>query len=228
MPRASRPFHITHCALRGSSPAARRQEFRLRLWNQSTESFRNMTGEPCNITLIGFMGSGKSTVGRALAGRRDWRFVDTDEVISRTAGRDIPTLFAEEGEAKFRDRETQIVLGVCAGQRQVIATGGGAILRPENVAALRGAGVVIWLTARPDVVVARTRHRAQERPLLAAGMADPLAHVLQMLGERGPLYQAAAHLIVDTSDRSLQAIVREIERKTTPGKDARCSSGTTT
>lgn len=185
------------------------------------------SSEPRNITLIGFMGSGKSTVGRALAGRRGWRFVDTDEVILKTAGRDIPTLFAQEGEARFRERETQVVLGVSAGERQVIATGGGAVLRPENVAALRGAGLVVWLTARPDIVVARTRHRAQERPLLMGGLDDPLAHVLRMLGERSPLYQAASHLVVDTSDRSPQAVVLEIERKTTRGKEARWYSGTT-
>ena len=182
-----------------------------------------MMSGPRNIVLIGFMGSGKSTVGRALAGRRGWRFVDTDELILRTAGKDIPTLFAEEGEARFRDRETQVLLGVVAGERQVIATGGGAVLRPENAAALRGAGLVVWLTARPDVIVARTGHRAQERPLLASGADDPLAHILRMLGERGPLYQAAAHLIVDTSDRSLQSIVSEIERKSTRGEKPRCS-----
>lgn len=210
------------------TPRASRQEFGSGVWNNGSGNFREMTSEPRNIVLIGFMGSGKSTVGRALAGRRGWRFVDTDEIIARTAGRDIPTLFAEEGEARFRDREIQVVLGVSAGERQVIATGGGAILRPENVAALREAGLVVWLTARPDVVVARTRHRAQDRPLLAGGMADPLAHVLQMLGERGPLYQAAAHLIVDTSDRSPQTIVREIERKTAAqGREAGCSGKTT-
>lgn len=172
-----------------------------------------MEDGPPNIILIGFMGSGKSTVGRRLAERRGWRFVDTDDLIVRMTGQTIPALFAGGGETAFRDRETQAVLGVSAGERQVIATGGGAVLRAENVAALRGAGLVVWLTARPDVVVARTQRRAAERPLLAAGEDDLLAHVLRMLGERGPLYQAAAHLIVDTSDRPIHAIVAEIERK---------------
>ena len=168
---------------------------------------------PQNIVLIGFMGSGKTTVGRALARRRGWRFVDTDERIRRAAGRDVPALFAEEGEAAFREREAEIVREVAAGQRQVIATGGGAVLRPENVSALRESGLVVWLTARPEVVVARTQHRAADRPLLAGGGGDLLAHVLRMLGERGPLYQAAAHVIVDTSDRVPSAIAAEIERR---------------
>jgi shikimate kinase len=174
-----------------------------------------------NITLIGFMGGGKSTVGRLLAQKRGWQFVDTDEVIVEAAGRDIPSLFAEQGEAGFRGRETEAVLQVSRGERQVIATGGGAILRPENVAALRAAGLVVWLTARPDILVARTRRRAAERPLLAEGREDLLTHVLRMLGERGPLYQAAAHLVVDTSDRSPQVVAAEIERKAVRWEDAR-------
>lgn len=172
-----------------------------------------MMPAPRNISLIGFMGTGKSTVGRLLARKIGWRFVDTDEIITRVAGRPIPSIFAEEGEAAFRERETQAVLGAAAGERQVIATGGGAVLRPENTAALRQAGLVVWLTTRPDVVVARTGRRAAARPLLASAQDDPLAHVLKMLGERGPLYQAAAHLVVDTSDRPPQTVAAEIERK---------------
>ncbi len=173
-----------------------------------------------NLALIGFMGSGKSTVGRLLAQKRGWRFVDTDEEIVRAAGRDIPSLFAQEGEAAFREREAEAVRRIAAGERQVIATGGGAVLREENAAALRGAGLVVWLTARPDVVVARTARRAAERPLLAWGGQDLLAHVLRMLGERGPLYQAAAHLVVDTSDRTPQAVAGEIQRKAARWQDA--------
>lgn len=169
---------------------------------------------PRNVVLVGFMGSGKSTIGRGLARRRGWRFVDTDDLVRRAAGgRDIPGLFRDEGESTFRDRETRAIHEATGGKEQVIATGGGAVLRPENVALLREAGVVIWLTARPDVVVARTAWRAQDRPLLAQAGDDLFAHVLRMLGERGPCYQAAAHLIVDTSDRLPQAIVDEVHRK---------------
>ena len=172
---------------------------------------------PRNIVLIGFMGAGKSTVGRALAARKRWRFVDTDAVVERTSGEGIPALFAALGEDGFRDREAQALLAVASGNRQVIATGGGIVLRPGNAAVLRDAGFVVWLTARPEVVVARTRHRAAQRPLLsgAAATGDEalLAHVLAMLGERGPQYRAVADCVVDTSDRAPQAIAAEIERK---------------
>lgn len=166
---------------------------------------------PPNIVLIGFMGTGKSTIGRALARRLDWRFVDTDLVIEKVAGIDIPTLFLEEGESAFRDREATAILGISAGERQVIATGGGAVLREENVAALRGNGVVVLLTARPEVILERVGRRPEQRPLLA-GETSPLARILNLLGERGPTYQKAAHVIVDTSERSPRAVVEEVVR----------------
>jgi len=169
---------------------------------------------PRNIALIGFMGSGKSTVGRSLARRLGWRFVDTDAVIERAAGRSIPDVFRQEGEAAFREREADAVASVGAGEGQVIAAGGGAVLRRENADALRNAGLVVWLTARADVVVARTERRVSDRPLLAAKTGnDLLTHILTLLGERGPAYQSAAHLVVDTSDRAPDAIATEIVRK---------------
>jgi shikimate kinase len=170
---------------------------------------------PANIALIGFMGSGKSTVGRALARRLGWRYVDTDARLVEVAGRDIPALFAEEGEAAFREREARVILGLSAGAGQVIATGGGAVLRDDNVAALRSCGALVYLTARPDVIVARTERRAGERPLLAnrGDGVDLLTHVLTLLGERSPRYHAAAHLIVDTSDRTPDQIAAEVARR---------------
>lgn len=166
-----------------------------------------------NIALVGFMGSGKTTVGRILADRLGWTFVDTDAEIERIAGSEIPVLFQTEGETAFRDRESSVVRAVCAGEGQVISTGGGVVLRPENVAVLRDAAHVVWLTARPDVIVARVGGRAQTRPVLARGANDLLTHVLTLLGERGPCYQSAAHRIVDTSDRSPSSVVGEIIRK---------------
>jgi shikimate kinase len=167
-----------------------------------------------NIALIGFMGSGKTTVGRAVADRLGWDFADTDVSIERAAGVSIPVLFEREGEAAFREREALAVAAACEGQRRVIATGGGAVLRETNASLLRKTCFVVWLTARAEVVAARTAREAHERPILAAaGETDLLTHILRLLGERSPRYQAAAHLIVDTSDRTPDAIAAEIVRK---------------
>jgi shikimate kinase len=166
-----------------------------------------------NIALIGFMGSGKTTTGKLLAERLGWRFTDTDTLIENAAGRSIPDIFANEGEVAFRNRETAAIQEACRGFCQVIATGGGAILRPDNIVELHGSSLIIWLTARPEVVVARTEKAAQSRPLLVRRDDDLFSHILKMLGERGPLYQSAAHLIIDTSDRSPDAVAVEIQRK---------------
>jgi len=172
-----------------------------------------MRPKPRNIALIGFMGSGKTTAGAALAARLGWELVDTDALVEAESGRGIPDLFAAEGETAFREREERAVAAACSRAGRVIATGGGAVTRPANVAALRESSLVVWLTARPDVVVARTAERAADRPLLAAGGDDLYAHVLRMLGERGPLYRAAADVVVDSSDRAPAAVAAEIARR---------------
>jgi shikimate kinase len=146
----------------------------------------SLAAPPRNVVLVGFMGSGKSTIGRGLARRLGWRFVDTDDVVRRAAGgRNIPDLFRDEGEATFRDRESDAICEVAENKNQVIATGGGAVLRPENTDRLRAAGTVVWLTARPDVVVARTARRANDRPLLAGAGDDLLTHILKCWASAG-------------------------------------------
>lgn len=171
---------------------------------------------PRHVALVGFMGCGKSTVGPLLAARLGARFVDTDALIVADAGgRSIPELFAAEGEAAFRAREARAVAAACASaEPAVIATGGGVVLADENIQCLRAACHVVWLAARPEVVVARTA-MDQNRPLLAGAQTEPerLTRVLTLLGERGPRYQGAQHQIVDTSDRDPEAIAREIERR---------------
>jgi len=177
---------------------------------------------PPRIALIGFMGSGKTTTGRALAERLGYQFVDTDDLILQaTSARNIPELFTTEGEARFRDCETTAVRDACATEHAVIATGGGVPLRSENIDVLRDSTFVVWLTVRPEVVVGRTQEDAASRPLLAAAAVataagDPgalHAHVLSLIAERGPRYQAGAHCIVDASDRSPQQIAADIQRK---------------
>lgn len=172
---------------------------------------------PRNLVLVGFMGSGKTTVGRALAALLGWTFVDTDwEIVRAADGVGIPELFARYGETAFRERETSAVQAVCVGGKQVIATGGGVLLRPENAPLLQSAGLVVWLTARPEVVVSRVEAGRKSRPILAAGTNEEvplLTHVLTLLGQRGPGYQAVADLVVDSSDQKPDALARHIARK---------------
>ncbi|MFM7323171.1 MAG: shikimate kinase [Armatimonadota bacterium] len=157
------------------------------------------------------MGCGKSTLGRLLAERLGWRFVDTDRVVEAAAGMTIAEIFTESGEAAFRDKETEAVLGACTGLGQVIATGGGAVMRDANARAMRAAGMVVWLTARAEVIAARTSRRQGRRPLLD-GDEDPLIRIHLMLAERGPIYRSVCDRIVDTSDRPPRQMVAELER----------------
>jgi shikimate kinase len=165
-----------------------------------------------NIVLIGFMGCGKTTIGRQLASRLEFGFTDTDALIEARIGVSIPEFFASHGEAAFRDIEHEVVSKVSKLANQIIATGGGAILRDESRAVLSAGNAVVWLTARPDVVVARTERRRGARPLLSTD-ENPLERVLRILAIRGPLYQSIADVIVDTSDRPVHRAVGDIVRK---------------
>ena len=158
-----------------------------------------------NIVLIGFMGCGKTTIGRQLASRLEFGFTDTDALIEARIGVTIAEYFTKHGEDAFRDIESEVINRVSNLANQVIATGGGAIH-------LRSGNAVIWLTARPDVVVARTERRRGVRPLLSND-EDPIERVLRILAIRGPLYQSIADVIVDTSDRPVHRAVGDIVRK---------------
>lgn len=165
-----------------------------------------------NIVLIGFMGCGKTTIGRQLAARLDFGFTDTDALIEARLGESIPEYFTRCGESAFREIEHEVVSNVASLANQVIATGGGAVLRDDNRSHLSADNAVVWLTARPDVVVARTERRRGARPLLTTD-EDPLERVLRILAVRGPLYQSIADVIVDTSDRPVHRAVGDIVRK---------------
>ena len=165
-----------------------------------------------NIVLIGFMGCGKTTIGRQLASRLEFGFTDTDALVEARVGMSIPDYFSTHGEAAFRDIEHEVVAKVSKLANQVIATGGGAVLRDDNRELLSNGNIVVWLTARPDVVVARTERRRGARPLLTTD-EDPLERVLRILAIRGPLYQSVADAIVDTSDRPVHRAVGDIIRK---------------
>lgn len=155
-----------------------------------------------NIVLIGFMGSGKSAVGRALAGRLRWRHRDTDTEIECEAGCTIADLFLAEGEAAFRQRETATLVRLLSEitcEQTILSTGGGTPLHPENAALLKRMGTVIWLQASPEAILARVGPNLVSRPLLAAYHDNPQARIERLLTARAPLYAAAADLVVNTS-----------------------------
>ena len=161
------------------------------------------------IVLTGFMGTGKSEVGRRLAKRLGRAFVDTDELVEVRAGKSVATIFADDGETRFRALERQAVADAAGREGAVIALGGGAVLDRANVDTVRANGVLVCLTARPDVILKRLGD-VRQRPLLAGG--DPRANVARLLDERRDAY-ATADITIDSSDRSADEVVEEIRKQ---------------
>lgn len=159
---------------------------------------KSSTNPPENIVLIGFMGSGKTTVGRELQQRLGYPLVDMDQVIEQRAGKPITAIFAEDGEAVFRDMETELLgeLNDADAPRRIISTGGGVVTREENRRLLRNLGYVVWLLASPQVILERTG-KNRNRPLLQA--EDPADVIRRLMETRLPLYQETAHLKLDTA-----------------------------
>ncbi len=155
------------------------------------------------LVLVGMMGTGKSTVGRLVARRLGWRFVDLDEELCRRSGMSVAALFAARGERGFRTLESQCLLEVLERDdaSAVVSVGGGAVLDPRNRARLARAGAVAWLRARPQTLAARVGGGAG-RPLLAATAEQGTTElVLEELSEaRAPLYAAVADTVLDTDD----------------------------
>ncbi len=167
-----------------------------------------------SIVLIGFRGCGKSTVGRELAELVGRGHVDTDELIVERAGKSIAALFEEEGEARFRQREREIIALVTADRPAVISVGGGAVLDTRNTDLLCAAGKLVWLTAPVEVLWERIQADANttdRRPALT-GLSG-LDEVEHLLAERRAFYGAAADLIIDTSDLTPGAVSAEIVRR---------------
>ena len=163
-----------------------------------------------NIFLVGLMGAGKTSIGRLLAKRLGKAFFDSDHEIERVTGVRIPVIFEIEGEAGFRAREERILAGLVQGGNIVLATGGGAVLSPQNRRLLAENGIVIYLRAAVTDLWNRTRHD-RNRPLLRSG--EPLATLERLYAERDPLYREVAHIIVDTGDQSLGSLVHRLEHK---------------
>jgi shikimate kinase len=181
-----------------------------------------MHSHPERIVLIGYRGTGKTTVGRLLARQLGWDFADCDDVVETAAAKSIAHLFADEGEAGFRDREAAALVDLCGRERLVIATGGGAILRPANRDLLRSAGLVAWLTAPPETIWSRLRAdstTSQRRPnLTPTGGVD---EVRALVAAREPLYRAVAHFTVDTDGPSPESVAATIFKAWTGSSSSR-------
>lgn len=160
-----------------------------------------------SVYLVGMMGSGKSTLGRLLARRLKLRFLDCDHEIERRCGVKIPLIFEIEGEPGFRAREGEVLAELTELAGIVLATGGGAILSPQNRRRLAEHGTVIYLRARPEDLYHRLRHD-RNRPLLAT--ADPLRRLRELHVERDALYGSVADIVVDTGKQSVQALARDV------------------
>lgn len=159
------------------------------------------------ILLVGMMGVGKSTVGRALANRLGWPYVDSDEQVMLCTGRTVPELFAERGEAAFRAEEKRALAEAVAGDGPVVVSvAGGAVLDPDNRRLLNDSGTVVWLRAGVPTLAARVGD-GEGRPLLGDDPATALASVSE---ERRPLYEGLADLVVDVDHLSPQQAVDEI------------------
>ena len=159
-----------------------------------------------NLVLLGFMGTGKSALGRRIAALAGCPFLDMDAELERRAGKSISRIFAEDGEAAFRRLESELAAEWGRREGAVIACGGGVVLRAENLQALGANGRLVCLTARPEVILARTAH-SKKRPLLAG--EDPEQKVRDLLAARAPLY-AQIPLQFDTSDESPEALAARL------------------
>ncbi|MEO8080285.1 MAG: shikimate kinase [Caldimonas sp.] len=160
------------------------------------------------ISLVGLPGVGKSTVGRRLARRLDMSFVDCDAVLEQRFGRPLRAVFETDGEPRFRDAEASLLGELVQGDETVIATGGGAVLRPSSRELLRTRTACVYLCAAPEALFHRMRRDAK-RPLLQ--VADPQARLRELFAEREPLYREAATAVVETRGRTLEMIVDAID-----------------
>jgi shikimate kinase len=163
------------------------------------------------VSLIGYRGSGKTVVGRRLAEQLGWDFVDTDEMVEKSAGRTIREIFETDGEIAFRKLETDVLEHALAGRRRVVAAGGGAVLARRNRKSLRATGVCVWLTAPPEELlrrIAADERSASQRPHLTN--EPDLAEIEAVLQARLPVYEATADQVVSTAGRSVEQVVEAV------------------
>jgi shikimate kinase len=162
------------------------------------------------LALVGYRGTGKTTVGRLLAERIGWAFADADHEIEALAGRPVAEIFADEGETAFRDYEERVIADLATRPETVVATGGGAVLRESNRAALRSVGFVAWLTADPETIARRISSRLSTRPALTP--AGALGEISDVLAARTAHYRAVSDLEVETAHRTCREVADAVLR----------------
>ena len=160
-----------------------------------------------NLIFVGLPGSGKSTVGRLCAKALNLPFVDADKFLEQREGRSVADIFASSGEGYFRDLESRVLAELCRREGIVLATGGGAVLRPLNRSRLHARGHVIYLRSSPNEVFRRVQHD-RKRPLLQ--VQDPMERLRDLYSQRDPLYRETAHFTIETGRPSVGRLVSMI------------------
>ena len=161
-----------------------------------------------NIALIGFMGAGKTAVGKALAEKLNKKFVEMDSLIEQKAGKSIPEIFQHDGETAFRELEIEVAKEVSGGENLVIACGGGVVLNKINIDRLKEESIIVYLTVSPRAVLKRISNDAEVRPLLK--VENPSSTIKELLRFRKPFYERAADIKVNTSNLDINSVVEQI------------------
>jgi len=167
-----------------------------------------------NIVLVGFMGSGKTTIATKLANKLKMTYISTDDLIEKKEKRTINEIFTKDGEDRFRDIESAVVREASGMENVIIDAGGGAVLREENMANFKSNGIVICLTADEEVIMERTK-KYKHRPLL--NVEDPKQRIRTLLAKRAPFYAKADHTI-DTGKLTVKQVIEEIVKIVEAGR----------
>ena len=170
-----------------------------------------------SIALVGFMGAGKTAVGRILAKKLNRKFVEMDSLIEQKAGKSIPDIFQQGGEIAFRELEIEVTKEVADSRNQVIACGGGVVLNKINIDRLKKDSVIVYLTASPGVILKRVASGGEERPML--NVTNPALAIKELLRFRKPFYERAVDITMNTSKLDIDSVAEQIISQVKQGKN---------